>query len=459
MSAPVALRDLRRCFDGRVPAVISTCSATGIPNITYLSAVQPVDEERVALSNQFMSKTSRNLAENPWATLQLIDPITYSEYRLMLRYERTDRRGPVFERLRDDVDKVAAMTGMQDVFRLRSADICRIESIERVVDLDPVEAGMSRGRAVLLGAAGDLAGRMSRCADLETLMTVALNGLDELLGYRHSSVMLLDEEGVRLFTIASHGYPAEGVGSEVAVGDGVAGAAAARCEPVRVGHLRQMQKYARSVRRSFEREGDVGPERDVPLPGLVDTQSSIAVPAMVRGELVGVLVVDSPLTVAFDEDDEAVLTVVATLVAQMIDIDRTATEAVDPAPSPARPGADDDDEVPPEECADDEVHVRFFAEDGSVFLDGDYLIRGVAGRIFWSLVQRHEQAGQTEFTNKELRLDRSLELPGFRDNLDTRLVMLKRRLEERQAPLRLERTGRGRFKLRCPASLRLELHD
>ncbi len=457
MTEPLTLRDLRRCFDGRVPAVISTCSAAGIPNITYLSAVQPVDDERIALSNQFMSKTSRNLAENPWASLVLLDPITYSEYRLMLRYERTDRRGPVFERLRDDVDKIAALIGMKDVFCLRSADICRIESIERVIDLDPHDEGMSHGRAVLLASAGDLAGRMSRCANLETLMTVALSGLDELLGYRHSSVMLLDEEGARLFTIASHGYPAEGVGSEEAVGDGIAGAAAARCEAVRVGHLRQIQKYARSVRRSFELEGDVGPERDVPLPRLADTQSRIAVPAMVRGELVGVLVVDSPLTVAFDDDDEAVLTVVATLIAQMIDIDRTATEHVDASQSTDRRGAVAAPAV--EECPDDEVHVRFFAVDGSVFLDGDYLIRGVAGRILWSLVQRHQQTGQTEFTNKELRLDKTLELPGFRDNLDTRLVMLKRRLDERQAPLRLERTGRGRFELRCPVVLRLELHD
>ncbi len=456
MTAQPTIRDLRRCFDGRVPAVISTCSATGIPNITYLTAVHPVDEERIALSNQFMSKTSRNLAENPWVTLLLLDPITSSEYRLVLHYERTDRRGRVFERLRDDVDKVAALTGMKDVFRLRSADICRIESIERVVDLDPHDDEISRSRAVFLAAAGDLAGRMSRCADLETLMTVALVGLDELLGYRHSSVMLLDEEGTRLFTMASHGYTSEGVGSEEAVGDGVAGASAARCEAVRIGHLRQMQKYARSVRRSFEREGDVGPERSVPLPMLVDTQSRIAVPAMVRGELVGVLVVDSPLTVAFDDDDEAVLTVVATLVAQMIDIDRTATERtdtsqpVDRRSAAARPAPDD--------CGNSEVHVRFFAEDGSVFLDGGYLIRGVAGRILWSLLQRNEQTGQTEFTNKELRLDKSLELPSFRDNLDTRLVMLKRRLDERQASLRIERTGRGRFELRCTTALRLELH-
>jgi hypothetical protein len=399
-----------------------------------------------------MSKTTRNLAENPRASLLLLDPVSYSEYRLTIRYERTDRRGPVFERLRDDVDKVAALSGMRDVFRLRSADICRVESIELVVDLDLQPDDVPRRRGVLLAAAGDLAGRMSRCADLEDLMDVALGGLDELLGYRHSSVMLLDEEGTRLFTVASRGFPAEGVGSEVELGDGVAGAAAQRCQPVRVGQLRQMQKYSRTVRRSFERDGTIGPGIDVPLPTLDDTQSRMAVPAMVRGELVGVLVVDSPLILAFEDEDEAVLTVVATIIAQMIDIERSTTDAaaerIAQPPAPASTAQ-----------SSDETHVRFFAEDGSVFIDGEYLIRGVAGRILWSLVQRYEQTGQTEFTNKELRLDRSLELPGFRDNLDTRLVMLKRRLDERQCPVRMERTGRGRFRLHVTTSMRLESHD
>lgn len=451
MSAEASIRDLRRCFAGRIPAVIATASASGVPNITYLSAVHPVDDERVALSNQFMSKTSRNLAENPRASLLLMDPVSYSEYRLTLRYERTDRRGPVFERLRDDVDKVAALTGMRDVFRLRSADVCRIESIELVVDLEQHAEDMPRHRGVVLAASAELAARMSRCADLQSLMNVALDGMDELLGYRHSSVMLLDEEGTRLFTIASHGFPSEGVGSEVEVGDGIAGAAAERCEPVRVGQLRQMRKYSRSVRRSFERDGTIGPGIDVPLPTLDDTQSRMAVPAMVRGELVGVVVVDSPLAVAFDEEDEAGLTVVATLIAQMIDIERSTTDTADRSMQGTP--------VARTEHSGGETHVRFFGADGSVFLDGDYLIRGVAGRILWSLVQRHARTGQTEFTNKELRLDRSLELPGFRDNLDTRLVMLKRRLDEREAPMRLERTGRGRFSLQMTTSIRLESHE
>ena len=451
MTEEMTLRDLRRCFDGRVPAVIATASSSGVPNITYLSAVHQVDDERVALSNQFMSKTSRNLAENQRASMRLLDPVSFSEYRLTVRYERTDRRGPVFERLRADVDKVAELSGMRDVFRLRSADICRVESIELVVDLEEPAAEVPRHRGKLLGASADLAGRMSRSGDLESLFNVALTGLEELLGYRHSSVMLLDEEGVRLFTIASNGFPSEGVGSELALGEGAAGAAAERCEPVRVGQLRQLQKYAQSVRRSFERDGVIGTGIDVSLPTLSDAQSCLAVPAMARGELVGVLVVESPLPVAFDDDDEAVLTVVASILAQCVDVERSNADAVDRTAIPSMDA--------PVEVTSGETHVRFFREDGSVFLDGDYLIRGVAGRILWSLVTRLAETGQTDFTNKELRLDRTLELPGFRDNLDTRLLLLKRRLDEREAPIRMERTGRGRFRVHAVTTLRLEAHD
>lgn len=451
----IELRDLELCFEGAVPAVIATASADGTPNITYLSVVRMVDGEHVALSNQFFSKTSRNLAENPKASVLLIDPVTYSEYRLMLTYERTERRGPVFERLRDDVETVANMQGMEGVFKLRAADIYRVSDIELVparVHTDPSLAPppVRKRTAPSAGELATLSTRLSRCPDLDTLVSATVDGVAELLGHEHCHLMLLDENGQRLYTIASHGYDAEGIGSEVLVGEGTIGMAAARGKPLRVGNLRHMTRYSHRVRRSYEGSGDIEPSYEIPVPTLADPGSRLAVPAMALGQVVGVLVVESDEPVAFSEDDEAVLTVVASIVANAIEVDRGAerTEGADAAVPPS--AAPSVDERAPA------TQVRFFTSDGSVFLDGEYLIKGVAGRILWSLLGHHERDGRVEFTNREVRLDPTLELPEFRDNLESRLILLKRRLDERHAPVRIEKTGRGRFRLVIEGQLRLE---
>jgi predicted pyridoxine 5'-phosphate oxidase superfamily flavin-nucleotide-binding protein len=122
--------DIRGCFEGVIPAVIATASRDGCPNVTPLSRVFYVDDDHVALSNQFFSKTTRNLAENPYASVLLVDPKTYSQYRLFLKYERTERRGPLFERMEADIEAVAAITGMTGIFKLKSADIYRIVQLD-----------------------------------------------------------------------------------------------------------------------------------------------------------------------------------------------------------------------------------------------------------------------------------------------------------------------------------------
>jgi adenylate cyclase len=46
-----------------------------------------------------------------------------------------------------------------------------------------------------------------------------------------------------------------------------------------------------------------------------------------------------------------------------------------------------------------------------------------------------------------LRLAADLRLPDVQDNLEVRLLLLQRRLSERNAPVQIEKTGRGRFRL------------
>ena len=63
--------------------------------------------------------------------------------------------------------------------------------------------------------------------------------------------------------------------------------------------------------------------------------------------------------------------------------------------------------------------------------------------------------GQDSFSNRELRLDPRIRLPDLSDNLEARLILLARRLVERGAGLRVEKTGRGRFHLHVARPLEL----
>ncbi|HEX6659110.1 MAG TPA: pyridoxamine 5'-phosphate oxidase family protein, partial [Ilumatobacter sp.] len=291
-----SLDDLERCFGGAIPAILTTASPDGVPNIMYLSRAHKVDEDRIALSNQFMSKTARNLAANPRADLLLCDPHTHDEYRLTLQYERTDRRGHVFDRLRADIDSLAALVGMQDVFRLRAADIFRVLAIEEVPHKTPAAAAglrsVVRASSDELRGLAELARRIDRAPELDVLVETALRSLDDLFGYAHTMVLLLDEQGRNLYTVASRGFGDENVGAEVPIGDGQIGIAAARCEVSRVDSISQLRKYSRSIRREYEESG-VQQAREIPMPGLARAQSRIVVPAVALGELVGVLVAES----------------------------------------------------------------------------------------------------------------------------------------------------------------------
>jgi adenylate cyclase len=100
MATPIRLQDISRCFEGEVPVIMATASSTGLPNLVHLSQVLLVDDDHVAVSNQFLSKTLANLAVNPLATLLCPDPGTGATYKLLVQRVRAESDGPRFDSAR-----------------------------------------------------------------------------------------------------------------------------------------------------------------------------------------------------------------------------------------------------------------------------------------------------------------------------------------------------------------------
>lgn len=463
MFPDISLDDIRPCFEGAVPGVMATCDADGLPNVAYLSQVDYVDSRHLALSFQFFNTTRRNVLANAQVELLVVHPLTGALYRIQARYLHTQTSGPLFERMKARLSGIASHTGMSGVFELRGADLYRVESIIHVAKADlPTPAG---GRA-RLSALRRCSERLAACTDLGTLVEEALDCLREEFDITYAMLLMLDAPGERLFTVSSRGYSSSGVGSEIPLGQGVIGAAARERTPIRISHMTAEYTYGRAVRDSLARQGQgTALELEIPWPGLGEPHSQLAVPVLAQGELLGVLFVESPQDLRFSYDDEDALVSLA----HQLGLAIRQLQAADDAPevAAARPGSSEPAIRPPvdlrtpaapalADASPAAISVRYFDADGSVFFDNDYLIKGVAGTILWTLLNDYTQLGRAEFTNRELRLDPRVRLPDVCDNLEARLVLLSRRLVERQAQVLIEKTGRGRFRLNVARPLVLE---
>lgn len=432
----IAIDVIRECFEGAVPATVATASPDGTPNVSYVSQVHYVDREHVALSFQFFSKTRENVLANPRATVLVIHPPTAAQYRLSLRYLRTETEGPLFESMKARLAGIASHEGMSAVFRLRGSDVYRVLGVERVPGACVPPATRRNHVSAVRNCAVDLAA----ATDLAQLLDKLLDGLGREFGIDHAMVLMADEANQRLYTVASRGYDASGVGSEIRFGDGVIGVAARERTPIRITYMQSEYAYGRTVRDALA-AGDRAQalEAEIPFPGLPDSGSQLAVPIVAGTHLLGVLYVESPENGRFGYDDEDALVALACQLAPVaVLLNQPEAGAADepPAIHAARPVA-----------TGRPLRVRHYAVNDSVFVDEDYLIKGVAGAILWKLLRDHVAHQRVEFSNRELRLDPSIRLPELSENLEARLVLLARRLAERCPFIRLEKTGRGRFRL------------
>ena len=432
----LALDSIRQALDGAIPAVVATCSADGVPNISYVSQVYFVDTGHVALSFQFFNKTRQNALATRRAVVLVIDPESFARFRLSLEYVRLETQGALFERMKAHLAGIASHTGMAGVFKLQGADVYRVLAIEQVPGHCLPGAAPQRHH---LAAVRAIAQRIAGCADLSNLLDEALAALDDALGIRHAMILMADLRAQKLYTVASRGYASSGVGSEIAFGDGVIGVAARERTPIRIMHRAYEWGYGRAIRDSAAAGGMANLlETEIPLPGLADSRSQLAVPVVVGSALSAVLYVEDVLDRRFGFDDEDALVAVAALLGPTIRGMQELADTTQDA-APARSGAAPVMGPP--------VTIRRYAADDSVFLGDDYLIKGVAGAIFWKLLRDFTSSGRTEFSNRELRLDPTIRLPDLSDNLEARLILLSRRLVERARYLAIEKTGRGRFRL------------
>jgi adenylate cyclase len=289
--------------------------------------------------------------------------------------------------------------------------------------------------------------RLADATDIDDLTDRFLDGVQVDLNIAHSMLLLCDSAMTRLYTVASRGYPVSGVGSEIPMGAGIIGVTAQHGTAIRINHSAQEYGYGRAVRESVLADGGRRElETEIAFPGLTEPQSQLAVPVRSAGELLGVLYAESERDAAFTHEHEDTLGTLGEVYGLLVVALRDgvdAEEAADIGAAPA-PGLDGSP-----------LLVRRYPRDNSIFLGDDYLIKGVAGAILWKLLSDYLLHQRVDFSNRELRCDPAIRLPDIVDNLEARLILLTKRLDERSEFIRIEKTGRGRFRLRVGRRLSL----
>lgn len=83
----------------------------------------------MAISNQFFGKTHKNVTENKYAIIQVLNPENLEPWLIEIYYKRTETEGELFDAMEMQLETIASMSGMRDVFKLKAADIFEIRSV------------------------------------------------------------------------------------------------------------------------------------------------------------------------------------------------------------------------------------------------------------------------------------------------------------------------------------------
>jgi DNA-binding NtrC family response regulator len=155
--------------------------------------------------------------------------------------------------------------------------------------------------------------------DLDEICDAALRTMDELFEFHHANVLILEPDNRTLRVIASRGYENQAIGGRVPVGTGVIGMVAQRRRMMHVSNLGQQRAYAAAQRREMEKAGRSAQLGEaIPVPGLPNAESQIAIPLLIHGDLIGVFSIESPVPRSFGEHERDLVSIVANQIASAI---------------------------------------------------------------------------------------------------------------------------------------------
>lgn len=304
---------------------------------------------------------------------------------------------------------------------------------------------------------------LSALAELARALDLTANALATNFASPHSAI-LIPHDAVHLRVASARGLCETQVGALIPSDGGVIGVAVARRRTVRLGASASLRRYIGAcITRS---DSDTTP---CPLPSLDDVQSILCVPITSGSDLSVVLFAESERLHAFPATSEPTLELIGRLLAARLrsgavplDVSPTGNQVSRvsiapsraPAPEPPRPVAAPSSPIP----APTPIALRCYESDDSVFVDGAYLVKGLPGRILRWILDQHVSHARVDFTNREIRLELGAGLAWTTDNLESRLVLLRKRLESKPVGLWLDHVGRGRLRLRVerPVSLHVE---
>lgn len=447
----VKLEDLKSCLQGVYPSTLYTCAADGTPNVNYISHVYYVDQNHVAISGQFLNKTRKNIAVNPMATAMVLDPVNVCHVELLMRWKESQTSGNVFSQISERIKAIDSQVGGEGKFSLKSVEIFEVLDIKVPEEFHYLLNQKNHKTLFSLNNLQSAIQHIQKANTLENLYDLILESLEKSFGFKHSLLLIPDSLTNNLITINTRGYNLNGVGAEVKIGEGIIGKVAQAQKPLAFMGLKREYIYAQTSLRNYsEMDKEIFFSEAIALPKLTDAASIIAVPLINRGKLAGVLEVQSLASVEFKESDEDFMMTFGSYVAMAMENLQIQNE---PETFVSEPLISETKAV----SSLKKINITYYIDDECIFIDGEYLIRSLPAKILWKLIQAFLSEGKTEFSNRELRMDKTLQLPDFKDNLETRLILLRKRLEAKNPGIALKQNGRGKFKIEIHGQIILDV--